>query len=200
MNDNFFEKIGAVILAAGLSLRMGKPKMLLPWGDTSIIRQVVRTVTEAGISTIVVVTGALHDEIEQELSGTPVKLVNNPDYANGEMIHSLKKGILTLPSVQWAMVTLGDQPKIDLRVVKLLMTTCESTKDRIVIPSYQMRRGHPWLMVHTLWQDLLRIKPPSTLRHFLNDHKDVIRYVDVNTDSILQDIDTLEDYISQKPA
>lgn len=192
--------IGAIILAAGLSLRMGQPKMLLEWGNTTIIQQVVKTVAEADVSDIVVVTGALHEEIERELSGLPVRLVHNPDFANGEMIYSLKTGIQALSSVQWAMITLGDQPRIDCNVLRLLIKTCASSKNSIVIPSYQMRRGHPWLVFRDLWQEIIRIEPPLTLRHFLNEHKDRIHYVNVDTDSILQDIDTPEDYTTQKPA
>lgn len=193
-------RIGAIILAAGLSLRMGRPKMLLPWGKISIVRRVVQTVAEAAeVTDIVVVTGALHNEIGKELSSLPVRLVNNPDYANGEMIYSLRAGIQALSTVQWAMITLGDQPRIDREVIRSLIRTCERPTGRIVIPSYQMRRGHPWLVFHDLWQELICIEPPLTLRHFLNNHKEEIHYVNVDTDTVLQDIDTPEDYTSQKP-
>jgi molybdenum cofactor cytidylyltransferase len=62
-----------------------------------------------------------------------------------------------------------------------------------------MRRGHPWLVDRALWPELLALQSPYTLRDFLTAHAGEIRYLDVDTDSILQDLDTPEDYTQQKP-
>jgi len=69
----------------------------------------------------------------------------------------------------------------------------------LVIPSFQMRRGHPWLIARQLWQEVLEIKPPRTLRDFLQANQEKITYVVVDTPTIFWDIDTPEDYERQKP-
>ena len=62
-----------------------------------------------------------------------------------------------------------------------------------------MRRGHPWLIAKELWDEVLQMSPPGSMRDFLNNHKNDILYMDVNTPSILQDLDTPEDYLKFKP-
>jgi molybdenum cofactor cytidylyltransferase len=69
----------------------------------------------------------------------------------------------------------------------------------LVIPSYQMRRGHPWLVSRSLWNELLELKPPETLRSFLNRHLEDIHYVEVDNAGILLDLDTPGDYEKHKP-
>jgi molybdenum cofactor cytidylyltransferase len=69
-----------------------------------------------------------------------------------------------------------------------------------VIPSYQMRRGHPWLVDRSLWADVMAICAPASLRDFLSDHQDSIHYVTVETGTILQDLDTPGDYLAYRPS
>jgi molybdenum cofactor cytidylyltransferase len=62
-----------------------------------------------------------------------------------------------------------------------------------------MRRGHPWLIARELWEEILQMRPPESMRDFLNAHKDDIFYVDYDSPSILQDLDTPADYLKFKP-
>ncbi len=187
--------VGAVILAAGQSRRMGKPKLTLPWGSTTVIEQVVSTLLNAGITQIVVVIGGAGEAIEALLHGYPVQLVLNAEYARSEMIRSLQIGIEALgPSCQAALIALGDQPTITAEVVKKVVEAYDRTRASIVIPSYQMHRGHPWLVQRSLWPDLLALAEEQTLREFLQGHLDQISYIQVNTPGILEDLDTPEDY------
>jgi CTP:molybdopterin cytidylyltransferase MocA len=62
-----------------------------------------------------------------------------------------------------------------------------------------MKRGHPWLVTRSLWKEILELRPPSTLRDFLNKYSDAIHYVTVDTPSILADLDTPEDYRKSHP-
>lgn len=187
--------IGAVVLAAGLSKRMGRPKMTLPWGSTTVIGQVSDVLLTAGVDDIIVVTGGAHAEVESALAGVPVRAVFNPDFANGEMITTLQIGLKKLSSgVEAALVVLGDQPQIKSSVVKSAITAFKIGGHALVVPSYQKRRGHPWLAARKLWNILLALKTPTTMRTFLNRHESDIYYVNVDTPSILQDLDTPEDY------
>src|ERR1035437_9111342 len=88
--------IGAVVMAAGLSKRMGKPKMVLPWGEQTVIQKVISTLLSTEIKEVVVVSGGARDEIKAALSSQPVQIVFNPDYADGIMLNSLRVGLTAL--------------------------------------------------------------------------------------------------------
>ena len=85
--------IGAVVLAAGRSQRMGRPKMILPWGETTVIGQVANVLLAVGVDDVLVVTGGAQNEVEGALTGMPVRTVFNPEFANGEMMHTLQVGL-----------------------------------------------------------------------------------------------------------
>lgn len=193
-------EVGAVVLAAGLSTRMGQPKMVLPWGKVTIIEKVVITLREAGIETIVVITGGAHQEVLKALNGLNVTIIFNPQYYNGEMLNSLQVGLQSLPpNVRGALIVLGDQPFMQKETIEKVVQAFLKTDSPLVIPSFQMRRGHPWLIARQLWEEVLEIAPPNTLRSFLQAHQEKILYVVVDTPTIFWDIDTPEDYERQKP-
>lgn len=189
-------KIGAVVLAAGQSRRMGNPKMLLPWrGSRTVIGQVVSTLLEADIDPVVVVGGANYDRLQSALIGLPVRLAYNHRFAETEMLVSLQIGLQQLDLTTDAiLIVLGDQPTLEIDVVRAVVEAYHRTHPHLVIPSYQMRRGHPWLIARGLWQELMALSIDSSLRDFLNKHADDITYVRVESPEILKDMDTPEDY------
>lgn len=192
--------IAAVILAAGISTRMREPKMILPWGDTTVIGKVVSVIQQAGIQHIVVVTGGFRQQVEGALAGYPVRNVFNPRYQQDNMAYSLQAGLNSLPSqIQSALVVLGDQPQIQVRVVKELLAAKSGTDAPLLVPSFNMRRGHPWLIDRALWDQVMAITHPQTLRDLLQKQKDKIEYVLVDNASILSDLDTPSDYARQRP-
>lgn len=193
--------VAAVILAAGLSRRMGRPKMTLPWGDSTIIAQVAGVLQQAGLERIVAVTGGAREAVEAALAGLPVQTVFNPHYEQDQMVYSLQVGLAALPlDTPAALVALGDQPHIQVEVARQVLRQYEATGSLLVIPSYQMRRGHPWLIDRRLWPDVLALRPPQTLREVIQAHVDDIAYLEVDTDSILRDLDTPADYQRDRPA
>jgi molybdenum cofactor cytidylyltransferase len=191
--------VGAVVLAAGLSTRMGRPKMTLPWNDSTVIGKVVSTLMMAQIEPIVVVTGGTHTLVVEALKQFSVTNIFNPNFANGEMLDSLQVGLSNMPvHVNATLIVLGDQPLIDESVVRAVVEKYILDGVKLVVPSFRMRRGHPWLVDRQLWSQILALKQPETLRDFMQANDQVIRYVIVDTPSILQDIDTPEDYSSQQ--
>lgn len=187
--------ISAIVLAAGESKRMGRPKMLLPWGRMTVIEQVIKTFLNAGVEEIVVVTGGAKEQVEKVIESYPVRVVHNPDFVSGEMVSSLQQGLRALSNqAQAALIGLGDQPQVQEESVRTVLDAYQKTQARLVVPSFQMRRGHPWLVARTLWHEILDVEPPESSRDFLNKHADEIHYVNVNTPSILADLDTPEDY------
>jgi molybdenum cofactor cytidylyltransferase len=187
--------IGAVVLAAGKSSRMGRPKMVLPWGNTTVIGQVANTLISAGVGDVSVVTGGARLEVANALKALPIRIVFNPDFNNNQMMLTLQIGLAALgDSVEAALVVLGDQPQLEVRVVRKVIATYHEQKPPLIIPSYQMRRGHPWLLARPCWKTLLELEPTVTMRKFLNENAADITYVNVDSPSILQDLDTPEDY------
>lgn len=192
--------IGAVILAAGQSQRMGRPKMTLPWGDTTVIGQVVHTLTTAGVEEIVAVTGGARQQVEQALADMGVRTTFNPRFAQDEMAFSLQVGLEALPEqVAAALVVLGDQPQMECEVVQAVIDAYHKTRALLVVPSYQMRRGHPWILARPLWKAVLALHPPQTLREVINAYARQITYLNVERDSILRDLDTAADYERDRP-
>jgi molybdenum cofactor cytidylyltransferase len=175
--------------------------MILPWGETTVIGQVVKTLNQAGVDEILVVTGETHPQVALALQDQPVQLVRNPSSSEEDMLDSLQLGLSSLDKrVQAALVVLGDQPQIEENVVVRILTEYLLSHPPLVVPSYQMRRGHPWLIDRQLFSAVLEMYPPETLRDFLRAHKDLIRYIVVETSSILQDLDTPEDYQHYRPS
>jgi molybdenum cofactor cytidylyltransferase len=191
---------------------MGQTKMLLPWGNVSVLEYVISVFAAAGIQDILVVTGAVHEQIEQAVATYgrryPVRIIYNQNHWHGEMLSSLQCGLhalLTLPPLDTeretaaALVGLGDQPQVQESSVRLVCEAFMQTESHLVVPSYRMRRGHPWLVARPLWDDLLELRPPKSARDFLNRHANEIHYVNVDTPSIISDLDTPEDYHTSRP-
>jgi molybdenum cofactor cytidylyltransferase len=194
-------EVVAVILAAGESRRMGAPKMVLPWGQRTVIGQVVSVIQEAGLHEIIMVIGGAETAVRETLQGEAVQVVPNERYATGEMLSSVQTGLAAAMSgtAQAALIVLGDQPQIQVEVVRQLLRRWQETRSAIVIPSYHMRRGHPWLLPRSLWQEVIELPAGQTLRDFLNVNRDRIDYQPVENDSILLDLDTPDEYERQRP-
>jgi molybdenum cofactor cytidylyltransferase len=188
------QRVAAVILAAGTSSRMGRSKLLLPWDDRTVIETIVARLIAARIAEIIVVTGHQADEVAHLLADLPVQIVRNPAYAEGEMLSSLQIGLrVTPPSTAACLVVMGDQPMIEGRVIgRVLAAYAEGQRD-IVLPVYRGQRGHPVLIGQRFWPELLALQRGAP-RDVIRRYPDQVAEVCVNTDSILRDIDTPEQY------
>lgn len=192
--------ISAIILAAGRSRRMGQPKMLLPWGQRTVIEHVVTTFLSAGIEDIVVITGSVSEQVEKAIDGYPVRKLYNRNYAAGEMLSSVQCGLVGMPErARATLIGLGDQPQVQAGSVRLICDVHRQTNSKLVVPSFGRRRGHPWLVERSLWKEILALQPPATPRDFLNGHAAQIRYIDMDSPTILSDLDTPEDYQKFRP-
>lgn len=192
--------ISAIILAAGESKRMGQPKMLLPWGETTVLQNVISTFQRAGIEDILVVTGGAHRQVEDIVNKSGAHHNFNKEYSNSEMLSSIQCGLVNMATqAQAALIGLGDQPQVREGTVRLICETFRSKRSKVVVPSFQMRRGHPWLVERSLWEELLKMKQPQSPRDFLNKYANEIQYVEVDNPSILADLDTPEDYQKLRP-
>ena len=194
--------ISALILAAGQSKRMGQPKMLLPWGGTTVLGQVIEIIQRAGLEDILVVTGGAREQVERIVASCGLRVTHNDKFENSEMLSSLQTGLRALrenPSAEAALIVLGDQPQVREGSVRAVANRFGETGSSLVVPSYRMRRGHPWLAARPLWEEILQLKPPLSPRDFLNRHASEIDYVEADNPSILSDLDTYADYLKSRP-
>jgi molybdenum cofactor cytidylyltransferase len=136
---------------------MGRFKLTLPWGGSTVIGQVVATLETAGLHEIFAVTGHRAEEVAAVLADTAAATVFNPDYATGEMLSSIQVGLRALGSGvsmtgQAALLCLSDQPQMEVAAVCAVLTAGQAIGwGRIVVPSYQMRAGHPILLPKAIW-------------------------------------------------
>jgi molybdenum cofactor cytidylyltransferase len=188
--------ISAIVLAAGLSTRMGRLKQLLPYGEHTVIEQVVSVLLASPVDEVLAVTGHQRGAVETTLAKWPVRTVFNPEYAKGEMLSSVQAGLKTVAAEsQAALLAVGDMPAIEEDVVAHLIQAYRvAGKNHVYIPSYQMRAGHPVLVPRPYWKAILSIPKDDNLRSVLRAKNTHVHWVVMDTASVLRDIDTPADY------
>ncbi len=188
--------VAAVVLAAGRSRRMGRCKLVLPWAGGTVIGQVVSTLHQAGARPVLVVTAPpCHYLVLRALAGSPAQVTVYHPQDPDAMLVTVQWGLRHLPEgVEATLVALGDQPHRPVDVVRALLEAFARSRAPLVVPVYQGRRGHPWLLHRALWPALLRLPPQATLRDFLRQHAHLVLEVPVNDPGLHLDMDTPEDY------
>jgi molybdenum cofactor cytidylyltransferase len=190
--------IWALVLAAGESRRMGRSKQLLPFEDKTILEAVIDHITQSTVDETLVVLGSNRDNIEEVIKDLPVKSVYNPHFKEG-MLSSVQKGFVSLPDeAEAVLVFLGDQPMVPSSVIDQIVNAYHSTDKRIVLPVYEHKRGHPILISTKYRKEVANLNPKIGLRELIHNHAQDILEVDIDSSSILEDIDTPEDYKSLK--
>ena len=185
--------INALILAAGESKRMGQPKMLMPYGEATIIEQIIKETINSLADSIHVVTGADAEKIVDVIRSYPVSWSLNEAYSSG-MISSVQCGIKNLKSATAILILLGDQPMISVSVIDKLITSYFRSGKGIIQATYQGKRGHPVIIDKKYFSEILGLKEGKNLRDLIRDHPGDTSEVDTGSPEILRDIDTIEDY------
>jgi len=188
------EQIASVILAAGESIRMGKPKMLLPYGDTTIIETVVSKAKDCLSDHVRVVLGANAEAIQETIAGQEVEQVLNAEYTRG-MLSSVQAGIRSIPTGTTAvMILLGDQPMIPVEAMDRLIQHYKKSEKNIIIASTGGKRGHPMIFSTKYIPEILAYGPGETLRDLITAHPGEVEEMETGQPEILRDIDTPRDY------
>ncbi len=186
--------IWTIILAAGESRRMVQPKLLLPFGEQTIIETVMENATTSKANYTLLVTGGFREKIIQKTKRFPTITVFNPDYKRG-MLSSVKTGFRSLPEgAQAAVVLLGDQPSISFRVIDEIIEAYSLTSKGIILPTYRKERGHPVLIDMKYKSEVAALRAEVGLRGIVYNHPNDVYEVPVSTSSILHDIDNMQDY------
>ena len=189
MND-----VWAIVLAAGLSTRMGTQKLLLPFEGKTIIEKVVENILWSGIYRIKVVLGSDRTDISGALKRMPVEFVMNENYQEG-MHTSVISGVKALPVDALAvLIFLGDQPFIPLSVTKKVINAWGNSEKGIVIPLFEGKRGHPPLYDLKYRNEIIHLNPDQGLRSVAQNFPDDICEMETFCPEIVRDIDTDNDY------
>lgn len=191
--------IYGLLLAAGSSSRMGRPKQLLPWQGRPLVRHVAEVALASQLAGLVVVLGAAAQETRaalQGMHGVP-KLVDCPDFASGQAA-SLRYGLGALPpTASAAIVLLVDQPLITAELLnRMLQLFTENPEVVAVVPRFEGRRGNPVLLAATLFVDLHKLEGDRGARDLLQRHADRISWLDLDDPAVVVDLDTPEAYRS----
>ncbi len=187
--------IYGLVLAAGESQRMGRPKLLLPLGEETVIENVLNKIKASKLTGCLVVVN-LQDKIITELARRfSFAIVINPNPERG-MLSSIIAGISQLPPGAEAMVVfLGDQPLITSTLVDLLIVSYRVKGKGIVVPTYQGKRGHPVLIDLKYRQEIVQLNPETGLRSLLWQHPEDVLELPVEEAGVTVDLDTAEDYL-----
>jgi molybdenum cofactor cytidylyltransferase len=187
-------RIAALILAAGASSRMGRPKQLLDWEGRPLVRAAAEVALAAQLDPLLVVVGGAQAQVAEALAGLPLRLIANPDYAAGQST-SLRAGIAALgQDVDAVVVLLGDQPFVTAAIVEQLVAEWRSSEALIVAPTYAGQRGNPVLFARAVFPELLAVQGDQGARAVLATDRLRVHLVPFNDARPLADIDTPEDY------
>ena len=182
--------ISAIVLAAGKSERMGRPKALLPFRGRTFLENILDAISQSSIRNVIVVAGHHRNEIAGALN-IP-NLIFNRDYEQG-MVTSFQAGIRALPvESTGAVLFLVDHPIVDAETIDAIVK--HFAANRIVIPVFKGRRGHPVLFAAEILEEILALPPAQGANIVVRKDPDRVIEVPVDSPGILVDVDTPEDF------
>lgn len=190
-------RVGAIILAAGRSTRMGEPKQLLPLGESTVLGQTLENIRGAGVDEIVLVLGSSAETIRQQFptsSFAGLKVVVNQAYGQG-MASSLREGLSALhPQIDAALIVLADQPLIRPGTFGQIIDQYRVSDAQIVVPMYKGFRGNPVLLDRSVFPEIMALSGDIGCRAIFGTHSEGIVKVQVDDVGVLLDIDNKADY------
>lgn len=188
--------IWAVILAAGESKRMNSPKLILPYGKTTMIGHLIDNILKSDINNILVVLGGWRDELVKAIEGLHVSSCFNDNYKSG-MLSSVICGLDSLPpGTEAAMIFPGDQPDISPEIINSLIRSLSITDRGIMIAVHEGIRGHPILIRKKFFAEVEKLDSGIGLRELLSKFHNEVYEVETVNKMVLRDIDTHEEYLN----
>ena len=189
--------INAVVLAAGQSKRMGKPKALLRFSNETFLGHIVSVLNRSLTNRVTVVLGAHRELIEKSAKLSGANVVINSNYEQGQL-SSLAAAIDSTPKDTEAMlVCLVDMPFITELTVNHIIREFKATHRPIVLPVFNGRRGHPVLFAKSLFEELRSAPPEQGARYVVHANEEKVLEVQAPDDGIITSIDTPDDYRSR---
>jgi molybdenum cofactor cytidylyltransferase len=189
--------LSAIVLAAGMSTRMGQNKLLLDFRDKPLIAHAVDTLLAAAIDEIIVVLGHEAEKVRGKLKGKPVKLVQNPDYQEG-LSTSVRVGVEGVSvQAEGIMIYLVDQPllePVDVNQLVRAFTRAKAVNKNIVVPFFQGQRGNPVIFDSSYREAMLGVAGDVGCKGVIQHYPDKVFVVEMENDHVIRDVDTVEEY------
>lgn len=189
-------RVAAVVLAAGMSRRMGRAKQLLGIAGKTLLERTLDYVRAAQVSEIVLVLGAEAEEIRRQLAPGDFRVIVNPEYQQG-MGTSLRCGLAAVsPSTQAALIVLADQPFVRPATLDRMVAYHAELQAQIILPLYRGFRGNPVLLDRSVFPEVMSLSGDVGCRAIFGNHTDGIHKLEVNDPGVLLDIDTESDLVA----
>ncbi len=194
------QRVTAVVLAAGQGKRMGRTKQLLPWGETTVLGQTLRNVLGSAVHDCIVVSGHKAEAVAAIAKAEGVRVVHNSDYVAGEMLSSLQTAVRQLDGgVAAVLVMLADQPMVASETLDQILSAFWQGRSDLVAPIFEGKRGNPVLIGRRYFEELLALPIGAVPRDLVKRYSDKLYLVEVGSDSVLRDLDQVEDYERLRP-
>jgi molybdenum cofactor cytidylyltransferase len=189
--------LSAIVLAAGMSNRMGQNKLLLTFRERSLVALTVDTLLASQVDEIIVVLGYEAEKVKAEVEGKSARCILNSDYREG-MSASVRTGVKAVsPQAGAIMICLADQPLLepeDLNYLIKAFAQAVADSKSIVIPFFHGRRGNPVILDLSHREDILEVVGDAGCRDLIKRYPDKVYRVEMKTDHVVRDIDNLGDY------
>ena len=188
--------IVAVVLSAGESSRMGRPKALLPIDGQTFIEKIVGALKKSSVAKVIVVLGHNADEMRRHIQHLPIEILVNPDYKLGQL-SSLQVAVRSLEKeadCDGMLVHLVDHPYVNTQLLESMIKLCEETAKLIIVPRYNGKRGHPVIFSRKLFKELLAAPVDQGAKAVVDAHRADTLEIDTEDEGITLDIDTPELY------
>lgn len=186
-------RLAGVVLAAGMSRRMGQNKLTLPLEGKPMVRHTVEAALAARLDPVIVVTGHDAGAVQSALAGLPVHFVHNEVFASG-LSSSLRSGIAAVPqSSEGAMVLLGDMPAVGPELINRLAAAFAPAESRaICVATAHGKRGHPVIWARQFFSEIGQLEGDAGARSLMAHHAVQLCEVEADDGAPLADIDTPE--------
>jgi molybdenum cofactor cytidylyltransferase len=192
-------RLFAIVPAAGHSRRMGRPKLLLPLGASTVIARMLSILKRPEIAATIVVVRPDDEPLRAavaECGAIPLQPENPPAamrHSVEEALRYLQRQFRPRPEEAWLLAP-ADHPLLDPAVIDRLVAAWRSAPERIVVPACRGKRGHPTLFPFRLAFEVFALPPDQGLNSLLQRHATEIEQVEIDSPAIIGDLDTPEDY------
>lgn len=187
--------VGAIVLAAGASFRMERPKALLKIGNKTFLQHIVDVLHAAGVHETVIVVGSDADEIKRTLSWFRGTIVTNENWKEGQLA-SVIAGLnaFSADQLDGLLICPVDRPLVTPTLIGDLLRAFQESGKSIVVPLFQGQRGHPTVFSSILF-DELRVAPLNVgARHVVRNHPNDVHELTTSEEGVLINIDMPKDY------
>ena len=195
------QRLAAIVLAAGESTRMGQPKALLPWGGVPLVRhQVDLLAAQPAVDQLIVVVGALVDEVQATLDSTPARVVTNPRFREGRAT-SLAAGARALKGRPTSVLVVSVDQPLAPELLDPLVTAWQAEPDALLRPTFAGRSGHPLIVPADVVPELAQVTEATQgLRAVVTRHRHRLRSVPVESELAVLNLNTPADVAATAPS